>query len=372
MDGAGIEAGSDRALAAEWYISDAVHARERALLLESWQLAGHEAEIPAPGDFLTCEIFDQAFFLIRDDAGEIRGYCNVCPHRGHRLVEGRGGRARITCPYHAWTFARSGELLSLKRRHSTAAPDRNRIGLFPVAVDRLAGFLFVNPSGTAAPLREFAPGLSEQITAACPDLGSYHVEDGPALGHSYVCDANWKVLIDNYLECHHCGVAHQSFDDMMDLSKSRFELGANYCFQTAPTSMKAEKRAFPLDLKNDVTVGHFWWLFPNIVLGQFPGVPGFYASRLEPDGPHRTVRQTWSLTVAGPDAATMQRRDLRSEWSVNVVSREDRALCENVQRGMRQAAFQQGWYVLDPDDHGISEHAMRHFHETYLAAMEGK
>lgn len=371
MDGGWDDAGGDRALAAEYYISDSVAARERTMFLAGWQLVGHVAEIPNPGDFLTASIFDQEFFLIRDGAGRIRGYWNVCPHRGHRLVEGRGSRARITCPYHAWTFAPTGQLLSLRRRRTTNTPAREEIGLFTAAVDQLAGFLFVNPSGDARPLAAFAPGIEDQIRTACPHLDDYVIEDGRALGHSYDCAANWKVLVDNYLECHHCGAAHASFDDLMAIEDSRFEVHPNYTAQRAPSAMKAENKAFPLDLAADVTTGHFWWLFPNTLLGQFPGVPGFYASRLDPMGPHGTRRSTWSLTLAAPDAATVRRLQLRSDWSVNVVSREDRALCESVQRGLRQSAFRRGWYVLDAADHGISEHAMRHFHQTYLDTLEG-
>ncbi|MGB3147250.1 MAG: aromatic ring-hydroxylating dioxygenase subunit alpha [Paracoccaceae bacterium] len=369
-----IAAGDDRrTLAARWYTEGDVLAREAVMLRDHWQLVGHEAQLKEPGDYISARLFDQDYFVIRGDDGTLRAFANVCPHRGHVLVEGCGHKGRITCPYHAWTFDRSGRLIGAKRTATTELPPRGDIRLFEVALDRLAGFLFLNLSGKAQPLADFAPGLGAQIARHCPDLGSYVMEDGPALGHSYECAANWKVLIDNYLECHHCGIAHSSFDDMMDIAHSRFELFPNYTFQTAPTAGKAENKAFPLNLDHDVTVGHFWWLFPNMVFGQFPGVPGFYASRFDADGPHRTRRQTWSLTVAEPTDADMARRArLRSDWSVNVVSREDRALCENVQRGMRHDAFERGWYVTDPEAHGISEHAMRHFHHTYVAAMEGQ
>ncbi|MGB3280267.1 MAG: aromatic ring-hydroxylating dioxygenase subunit alpha [Pseudorhodobacter sp.] len=360
-----------RSLPAEYYISQDWLAQEKHLFLKGWQLVGHVGQIPAPGDYFTAELFDQAFFVIRDSDGSLRGYYNVCPHRGHQLVEGTGNKGRITCPYHAWTFTRAGALMGQPRGPQTQAPARCDIALAPVAIEVLAGFIFLNASGTAPPLAEFAPGLAAQVAEACPGLEALVAETGPALGHSYDCAANWKVLIDNYLECHHCGTAHKSFDDMMDIANSRFALHPNFTFQTAPTAMKAENAAFALDLTHDVTIGHFWWLFPNTVFGQFPGVPGFYASRFDPVGPDATRRRTWSLTVAAPtDPDMAQRQKLRSDWSVNVVSQEDRRLCESVQRGMHQAGFTQGWYVTDPEAHGISEHAMRHFHQTYLTALE--
>lgn len=365
------ERADQRALPARYYTDAEVLRRERDMLRDHWQLVGHEKQLGEPGAFLTVSLHDQDFFLLRGQDDVIRGFANVCPHRGHRLVEGQGVKARITCPYHAWTFTHTGALMGMQRTATTQAPARDRIALFSVPVDMLGGFLFINPNGNAAPLSEHAPGLAQQLATHCPDLPLYALEDGPALGHSYRCRANWKVLIDNYLECHHCGTAHETFNDMMDIAASSFQLFDRFIFQTAPTAGKAENRAFPLNLKHDVTIGHFWFLFPNTVFGQFPGAPGFYASRFDPVSADETERRTFSLIIDPPTDPDMARRnDLRSAWSSQVVSREDRALCKSVQRGMHQAPFQQGWYVTDPQAHGISEHAMRHFHQLYLSALE--
>jgi len=364
---------AQRALAAHYYTDAEAWRADRALILNTWQLVGHDAQMPAPGDFITADLFDQSFFVIRDDDGGLRAYANVCPHRGHQLVKGCGNKSRISCPYHAWTFARDGRLIGLQRTPSSVTPTRADVRLFDVPVATLAGFVLINPSGKAPPLATFAPGLAQQIDAACPDLARYVIEDGPALGHSYDCAANWKVLIDNYLECHHCGVAHASFDDMMDIKASRFELWPHFTRQIAPTAGKSETAAFALNLAHDVTVGHFWWLFPNTVLGQFPGVPGFYASRFDPVSEGQTKRRSWSLTTpvaTDPDMA--RRAQARSDWSVQIVSQEDRALCESVQIGLQHEAFRHGWYVTDPQAHGLSEHAMQHFHTLYLSALEAQ
>ncbi|MFD0860277.1 aromatic ring-hydroxylating oxygenase subunit alpha [Roseovarius aquimarinus] len=367
----GPAAAAQRALPARYYADDDVLTRERAMLMDHWQLVGHRKQLAERGAFLTVTLNDQDFFLIRGQDDVVRGFANVCPHRGHRLVEGQGVKARITCPYHAWTFTHTGALMGMQRTRTTEAPNRAEIGLTEVNVDTLGGFLFINPNCNAPALDDYAPGLAAQLEQHCPDLPQYAIEDGPALGHSYTCDANWKVLIDNYLECHHCGVAHDTFNDMMDIAASSFELFDTYTFQTAPTAGRADNRAFPLDLDHDVTVGHFWFLFPNTVFGQFPGAQGFYASRFDAVSPHRTERRTFSLIADPPtDPGMAERNRLRGIWSSEVVSQEDRRLCENVQRGMRQHAFTQGWYVTDPDAHGISEHAMRHFHQMYLEALE--
>lgn len=364
----------DRCLAARYYIDDAVLEKERALFFRSWQFAGHAAQLRAPGDFITLSIFDQNLFLVRDRAGIIRGFYNVCPHRGHQLVDGgdagAGRKATLTCPYHAWSFGLDGRLRGRPRQADSAGPARDDIRLFEIRVDRLVDFLFVNLDANAPPLAAAAPGLEAEILDAVPNMRAMTLEAADALGNDYRCASNWKAMIDNYLECHHCGPAHRSFDDLMDISASRFALHESYISQTAPTALKADNLAFPLDLQHDVTVGRFWWLFPNTAFGQFPGVPGFYVSRFDPVTPHLTERTSLSLTLAEPtDQGMVDRHRRRAAWSAEVVGVEDKALCENVQKGMRQRGFQQGWYVTAPDAHDVSEHAMRHFHDLYLNAM---
>jgi choline monooxygenase len=359
-----------RTLAARHYISADSLDRERELFLRSWQLAGHTGQLAEPGDFITVTLFDQNIFLVRDRTDTIRAFYNVCPHRGHQLVEGSGRKAVLTCPYHAWTFGLDGNLRGMQKRESTEAPDRSGVCLSAVRVEELAGFLFVNLDPEAQPLAEFAPGLEAQMLERVPELADLVVEDNTAYGHTYTCQANWKVMLDNYLECHHCGPAHHSFDDMMNIAQNRFELYENYTYQNAPTAMKADNSAFRLDLEHDVLVGQFWFLFPNTVFGQFPGARGFYASRFDPVTPDLTERRSLSLTTAAPtDPDMAERQRLRTEWSTDVVTVEDRGLCESVQKGMHQRGYQQGWYITDPDGHDISEHAMRHFHDIYLAAM---
>jgi choline monooxygenase len=358
---------SEHTLAAHFYTDPSVMRAEIDDLFHStWQFVCHISDLAKPGDYFTFEMHGQDYFLVLGQDHELRGFANVCPHRGHKLVEGHGNKSRITCPYHAWTFGLDGALRGA-RGISRRAVDFEKLGLSPIAVDTLAGFVFVNTSGDADPLRDFAPGLEGQIFNACPDILDYVPDrDGTEFGHTYICDANWKVMIDNYLECYHCQMAHPDFNEMMAIPDSLFTLFPNFTYQNAPTKKKSENLAFPLDLTHDVLVGEFWWLFPNITLGRFPGTQNFYVSRFDPLTPGRTSRYTLSLKPAeDTDEGAAERERLRSVWTRDVVAKEDQSLCENVQRGMSQRSFRHGWYITDLDDHGISEHAMRHFHKRY-------
>ncbi len=358
---------SERTLEARYYLDSSVMKTEQQdLLYRSWQFVGHISDVISPGDYFTFSLQNQDYFLVRDTDGTLRGYANVCPHRGHRLLDGQGTRARITCPYHAWTFGLDGALRGAKGM-SRRDVDFEKLGLISIAVDILAGLVFVNPSSDAVPLRTYAPGLEGQMLRACSDLESYVPDrEGEEFGHTYICRSNWKVMIDNYLECYHCQMAHPEFNEMMAIPESVFTLFPNFTYQNAPTKKKAQNLAFPLDLDHDVLVGEFWWLFPNITLGRFPGTQNFYVSRFDPLKPDETSRFTLSLKPATPtDAGAPERDRLRSVWTAEVVAKEDRSLCEGVQRGIAQKGFKQGWYVTNFEDHGISEHAMQHFHGLY-------
>ena len=355
-------------LAARYYTDQTVMEAELSdLFYNSWQFICHVSEVAEPGDFYAFTLQGQEYFLVRTSERELKGYHNVCPHRGHRLVDGTGNKSRITCPYHAWTFGLDGALRGA--RGVDRKEGRGRFDLLPIRADNLLGMIFVSANLDIVPLADWAPGMAAQMLRACPNLPDYVVNRGGAeFGHTYVCNANWKVMLDNYLECYHCQMAHPEFNDMMDIPNSTFSMFPNYTYQHAPTKMNAENKAFPLDLEHDVTVGEFLWMFPNIAFGQFPGTQNFYVSRFDPLEPGVTSRYTVSLQPKEPtDPGAPERDRLRSIWTTTVVSVEDKELCESVQRGMSQRAFRHGWYVNDPDDHGVSEHGMRHFHDSYRA-----
>ena len=362
-----VKRNRDHTLGAQFYLDPAVMDLEKQDLFHAtWQFVCHVSDIRDTGDFFTFTLHGEEYFLVLNGEETLCGYANVCPHRGHRLVDGTGNKRVITCPYHAWTFDLNGALRGA-RGLSRREKGFDQIGLSSIAVDVLAGLVFVNTSNTAPPLREFAPGLEGQIFNACPNILDYVPNrDGAEFGHTYICDANWKVMIDNYLECYHCQMAHPDFNEMMAIPDSAFTLFPSFTYQNAPTKRRSDNLAFPLDLDHDVLVGEFWWLFPNITLGRFPGTQNFYISRLDPVTPSRTSRYTLSLKPADDtDPAAPERDRLRSVWTRDVVAKEDQALCQSVQCGMSHRSFHQGWYVSDLNDHGISEHAMRHFHDLY-------
>ena len=352
-----------RCLPARFYTDPEILRIEReALFFRTWQYACHADAIPEAGDFTTISIFDQELFLVRGRDGEVRAFYNVCPHRGHRLVEGQGRARRVVCPYHAWTYNLDGSLFRVRGPDGACGRDVSGIRLSEVRVDRILDFFFVNLDPEAQPLDEQVPGIGRDILMAIPDLESFLLrDDAEYFGGVYDC--NWKVALDNALECYHCEVAHKSFSDIMNMPGILYEFRDGYTYQHIPTAGKAQNQAYALDLEKDTLDGHFWYVFPNTYFSVFPGTPNFSVSRFEPQGTERMIRKFDTFT---PPDVDLDREAARSRWGFEVVNQEDRALCENVQRGMRQRGYDRGWYLVDPEHANLTEEGVRFFHRKYL------
>ena len=360
-----------RTLPSRYYTEAAVLAREKEqIFFKSWQYACHVSELESPGAYVTTEILGQNVFVLRDKQGELRAFYNVCPHRGHKLVEGAGRKKVIVCPYHQWSYTLDGNLLNSRTTPTSETPGEARICLHAVRVDRLLDFIFVNLDPDAEPVAEFWPGLEDHVLAANPDVKNYTRSDSVSALHPVDLQANWKIHVDNFLECFHCRNGHESFCDMLDVPNQRQTLHKNYSYVFIPSSGKADNKAYPLDPEYDDMDLHFWHLFPNIGLAQFAGPGNLSISQWLPIGPNRAQRKITQLDVAEPtDPGMLERRELRTIWARDVLQPEDIGFIESVHQGMSQRCFEHGWYMIDPENEEISEVMLRHFHQTYLAHL---
>lgn len=360
-----------QALPAKYYADEAVLAREiEQLFFRTWQYACHISELETPGSYVATEILGQNVFVVRDANGELKAFYNVCPHRGHKLVEGSGKKRVIVCPYHHWSFSLDGALWSQRKKSTSNAPASNLVCLNPVRVDRLLDFVFVNLDPNAASIAEFWPGVEEHILATCPEVRSYKLSTSAAAIHPTDVAANWKIQVDNFLECQHCRYGHESFSDMLDICNQKHSLQQNVAYNFIPSSGKANNLAYPLDPEHDVMDLHFWYLFPNLGFGQFAGPGNLSLFQWMPVGVDRAIRVNASLEAPeATDPGMAERQQLRAAWGRNVLQPEDISFMESVQQGMTQRGFQQGWYIVDWENQEFSESMVRHFHELYLFHM---
>ncbi|GII05846.1 aromatic ring-hydroxylating oxygenase subunit alpha [Planobispora takensis] len=339
---------------------------QRAIFARTWQWLCHVEKLREPGSYVTGTVAGMPIVAVRDEAGALRAFYNVCKHRAHELLSGSGVRRSIVCPYHAWNFDLAGRLRRARNTGGMPGFDTSAVCLEQVRVAEFGGMVYVNLDPGAAPLPEQAGDLEAEIRARAPDVAELTL----ARRLTYDIASNWKNVVDNFLECYPCHVAHKDFVSLVDMSTYRVTTHGIYSSHMAQAG-KAENSAY--DVSGATVTEHaVWWLWPNTCLLRYPGRGNFMVLQIIPDGPERT-HETWDFYLETAEADEAELDSIR--YIDEVLQVEDIALVESVQRGMRTPAFTQGKIVHDPGGSGLSEHAVHHFHglvlEAYRRELEG-
>lgn len=341
--------------------ADVLEREKEAIFFRSWMYAGHVEDLPEAGSYITCAIFDQNIVIIRGTDGALRGFYNVCSHRAHELLEGTGRTKAIVCPYHAWSYHLDGRLRTARGSEKVAGFDGGEFCLKPVRLDEFGGFLFVNLDADATPLTEQADGLLDEIRGFAPDL------DGLTKAETLVVDiaANWKVVVDNFLECYHCALAHPDFAKLVDLKTYRSKTHAIHSSHIC-RSGNPDNPAYAFDVGDASQVGCFWWLWPTTTFNVAPGPANLAMFYLVPTGPE-TTRAVTDYYFESKEISAQARA--RIDYANDVLQPEDTRLCESVQRGLHSRGYNQGRFIVDNERTEISEHAVHHFHALVKNAL---
>ncbi|HMG46993.1 MAG TPA: aromatic ring-hydroxylating dioxygenase subunit alpha [Allosphingosinicella sp.] len=309
------------------------------LIRPSWQIVCHASDIADPGDWRALDLPGESVIAIRGGDGIVRAFANVCRHRGSRLLDGEAGCAkRITCPYHAWTYAADGRLVGVPRREDYPGLEPASLGLIPIELENWRGFLFVRlegggPSVAAmmAPYEaEVAPGRFEELRA----IG--RITFRPR-------DVNWKNVADNYSDGLHINVAHPGLTRLF---------GGDYAIEAGEhvDKMSGELVERPSTNLSERAYQHFLpgeagrrWLYfklwPNVAIDIYPDQVDFM--HFVPVGPTQTLIREISYAV--PDARREMKAARYLNWRVNRrVNAEDTALIRRVQQGMASSLYTPG------------------------------
>jgi benzoate/toluate 1,2-dioxygenase subunit alpha len=177
----------------------------------TWVFAGHESEVPNPGDFKTDTLVRRPIIMVRGSDGVVRVLFNTCPHRGSKVCyEDYGSGTRFRCMYHGWTFDTQGRLLGvpLRERFTNFDPDP-AFGLIPLPrVESYRGFVFVSLSPSGISLREHLGRGCEYLDDFCDRAPDAAIEARRPIKYSY--QGNWKLQLENYSDNYHPPVLHQS------------------------------------------------------------------------------------------------------------------------------------------------------------------
>ena len=200
---------SGYSLERQFYLDDAVfEADMQRIVGRKWIVAGHVDRVRNKGDYFLFNVGDESIIIVRSDEASVNAFYNVCRHRGSRICTEASGRVtRLTCGYHAWSYGLDGALLAARLMPTDFCKDDNPLHRCQVRV--FFGFIFIN--------------LSEQdatdFDAAFADLAPYLDFHGfasakIAFSRSYPTEANWKLVVENFVECYHCAPAHPEFCSM--------------------------------------------------------------------------------------------------------------------------------------------------------------
>ncbi|WP_433795670.1 aromatic ring-hydroxylating oxygenase subunit alpha [Actinoplanes sp. CA-252034] len=334
---------------------------QRAILARTWQWICHMERLRAPGGYVTATVAGSPIMVVRDRSGELRAFYNVCKHRAHELLSGSGTTGTIVCPYHAWVYDLDGSLRRARQTDRMPGFDRAEICLDRIAVEEFGGFVYVNLDGSAAPLAQQAPDLLAEIERWAPDVGRLTF----AKRLTYDVKSNWKNVIDNFLECYHCHIAHREFVALVDMDTYEVRTHGIWSSHFAEVGT-SENPAYDVSGAS-VTQHAVWWLWPNTCLLRYPGRGNFMVFQVIPDGPDRTL-ETWDFFF---ETAELEDAEVEAVRYIDeVLQQQDIAIVESVQRGMATPAFDQGRIVYDPERAGLSEHGVHHFHGLVLKAYE--
>jgi choline monooxygenase len=344
-----------RTLPWSWYADPAVLRLEQERIFRRfWQYAGRVDEVAEPGSFTTTRAGDVPVALVRDEAGTLRAFLNVCRHRGSLVCTGSGKRSTLQCPYHAWTYALDGSLLRAPRMEREGGAGGEGLGLVELRLETWGPFAFVCPDRDAAPLADFLGEVPERVAAAGVDVsGLRFLERWEA-----ECEANWKVCAENYLECYHCPTAHPGFTAVVDVSPDTYGLEARGWRMSQVGPLRTEPRGV-YDPAGEVERGQFHLIFPNTVVNVMPGRPNLSIGPIVPVTPERTRRSLDYLVAPDVDAAWVA--DLLEFDSR--VGAEDLALVERVQAGVRSGLLDEGRLLPE------SEQLVAHFQSLVLEAL---
>jgi choline monooxygenase len=293
-------------------------AEQSRLFARSWQFAVHDSDLAQTGAWRAETLAGYPVLLVRDHAGAVRGFHNVCRHRASPLVNAEAGvcDGALTCPYHGWRYGLDGRLRSARDFGAAGDFDPREYGLLPVTLAHWRGLWFA-AIAEAPPLADALAPLDQRL--AGKDWSDLRV----AARRTHVLDCNWKTYVENYLEGYHVPMLHPSLD-----AEIRSDL-----YEVSVEGRVALHRA-PQRESGGVYEGLWAWAWPNIGVNVYRR--GLMVERMSPLGADRTQLDYVYLTPHG-EAVTSETLAMADR-----VTAEDKWVVERVQLNLNAGIYERG------------------------------
>jgi phenylpropionate dioxygenase-like ring-hydroxylating dioxygenase large terminal subunit len=350
-------------LPSKYYLDAEIFELEKQqIFYKNWQYVAHQSMLADAGDYVTIKICDENIFVIRSADGQLRAFYNICRHRAHELLTGSGNvRKLIVCPYHAWSYDTAGSLKVARMGEHRPGFDKAEFGLREIKLEILCGCIFVNLDDNCQSLSELAVGLEQDIRQNLPYLDEVSLAGTDLLGETKM-DAGWKVVVDNYVECYHCRPAHKDFASIVDMDHYQVDIHPYWSAQRGP-EIRLQNSAYEINKDSAMQQTIFWYLWPNTTFNVMPGSEELAVFAVRPIDAGSSTFGGHSLVVGG------EVYQPRADYVSNILAPEDIHLCESVQRGLNSKSYDQGTFMVDPENCGESEYALHHFHRLVQQAL---
>ncbi|MEM8597476.1 MAG: aromatic ring-hydroxylating dioxygenase subunit alpha [Pseudomonadota bacterium] len=350
-----------RGLPAWTYHSDALTAVEKQTLFRThWQVACHVSDVAEPGAYLAFDAVGERALIVRGRDGIVRGFHNICRHRGSRVVADQQGHCRsaLVCPFHGWVYNLDGTLRGAARPDTLPPLDRQQHGLLPIDTEIWQGFVFVR----------FAPGpqpsVAELMAPFEEEMAAYGMADMVSTGPIWTdtSPVNWKSVRDVDNEGYHVAMAHPALQDLYghDYLDEPFVAGisrtmARFARQGRRrwsvrhyVAASAPRMALPETLHQ---AWPYWSLFPNLVIAATPELVQFYQefpistnqTQLR-GGIYRLADETRRERVARYLAMRIDRETVEEDVQLTIWSNES----------MSSPAFE--GFILSDLEYGVRSH----------------
>ncbi|MDA2805276.1 aromatic ring-hydroxylating oxygenase subunit alpha [Nocardiopsis suaedae] len=349
-------------LPGRYYTDPAIFRAEQAAIFETqWFCAVLAADLDKPGRFETVQVGRESVLVARGRDGAVNAYLNVCRHRGARLCTEESGEVRraFQCPYHAWTYSLDGKLVSAPNLTSMPDVDRARFGLHRVHVREWLGYVWVCLADEPPSFEETVIGDVTTRLGTPDAIVGYQVAD-LKLGRriEYDVKANWKQIVENFMECYHCATIHPELTEV--LPEFADGLAAQY-FVGHGAEFGRDVEGFTVDGSagleripgvNEEQDRRYYAITvrPTVFINLVPDHVIFH--RMFPLTADRTlVRCDWLYLPEVVDSGA----DIdRSVELFHRVNQQDFDACERCQLAMDSRSYRDGG-VLVPSEHHIGE-----------------
>lgn len=345
---------------APWtYLSSEFFDLESSLFKNHWMLVGHISELDKPGDFVTFDAVGERAVVIVDEQNQLRGFHNVCRHRGAKLLDGSGHcKHRINCPFHGWSYKLDGTLASLPLPETFSNLNKEEFGLPPIKVEQWHGLVFINFDAESQ-------SLAEHLQSVEAEVAPYNIANMQPIIDKYdeLKPYNWKVIHDIDNEGYHVPVGHPSLQQLYGQSyEDRIESGipiSDATINEKPAQLWSVRNYQKLLPEIDHLPAHrqkSWWyigLFPNTVIALYPDMVEFYMTVPVTVDSTRYIGRAYALPTADRKIKACRYLNLRIN---GITEREDESFVYDMQEGMRSSAFPE-------PELSSTEQGVLHFHQ---------